>query len=197
MAAYQSGRGDRSILPGMTTRAMLGHRLKALRVSKGASQADVAEATNLSRSFVAMLEKGSTEVAVARLYSLADYFGVTLSDLIGEDDPAVEYVPGELARAIPTDDEGVTLELLARRSSAPMQPYRIVLDPGVSLDGLAHGGDEWVTCVAGGCTMTVGATTVDLRVGDTLFFPARLNHAYHNDSGEQAVLIGCTLVLAG
>ncbi len=176
---------------------MLGHRLKALRQSKGASQADVAEATSLSRSFVAMLEKGATEVAVARLYSLADYFGVTLSDLIGDDDPAVEYVPGELARAIPTDDEGVTLELLARRSSAPMQPYRIVLESGVTLDGLAHGGDEWVTCVAGTCTMTVGATTVELGVGDTVFFSARLNHAYHNDSGEKAILIGCTLVLAG
>jgi len=194
--AAAKGTGDHTVLPGMTTRVLLGKRLRALREARGVTLVDVAGATGLSRTFISMLEKGTTEVAVARLMSLTNYYGVTLSDVIGEDDPAVEYVPAELARAVPTEGDQ-SLAFLARRSMSPMQPYRLELPAGESLDGLAHDGDEWVTCVRGRCTLSVGASLMDLREGDTAFFPARLSHTYVNPTDAPTVLIGCTLTMPG
>ncbi|MXW87447.1 MAG: helix-turn-helix transcriptional regulator [Boseongicola sp. SB0673_bin_14] len=69
----------------------LGAKLKELREEKGATQKQVAAAIGVSRHMIWRLEKGrmkkSTSTVVAKL---ADYFGVSIEELLGElpDDPA-------------------------------------------------------------------------------------------------------------
>ena len=69
----------------------LGAKLKELRERKGATQTQVAAAIGVSRYMIIRLERGhfkrSTSTVVARL---ADYFGVSVEEMLGEvpDDPA-------------------------------------------------------------------------------------------------------------
>jgi transcriptional regulator with XRE-family HTH domain len=189
--------GGASVLPELTTRSVLGNRLKALRSAKGLTLKEVAEATGLSRTFVGMVEQGKSEIAVARLLRIADFYGVTIHDLVGTaTDPAIELVPLQIARNVPTGEEGVSLSLLATRSSSISQPFIVELAPNTQLDGLAHSGDEWVICVEGMIRVRVAEAEHELRLGDSLFYPGRLTHGYFNDMEESARIVG-TVVRVG
>lgn len=78
------------------SRMSLGARLKSLRVRKGESLQDVADAISASKAHVWELEKGrSSNPSLDLLERLADHFGVTVGFLIGEgeaDSPDKEQV---------------------------------------------------------------------------------------------------------
>jgi transcriptional regulator with XRE-family HTH domain len=192
----EAAHAGESVLPDLTTRSMLGERLKAMRSAKGLTLQEVADATGLSRTFVGLVEQGKSEIAVARLLRVADFYGVTIHDLISTGaDPAVEIVPRQIARSVPTGEEGVSLSLLATRSDRVSQPFIVELAPHTQLDGLAHSGDEWVVCVDGIVSVRVAEAENDLHVGDTLFYPGRLTHGYFNRGEEPVRLIGAVVRL--
>lgn len=188
--------GGSSVLPDLTTRNFLGSRLKALRSAKGLTLQEVADATGLSRTFVGMVEQGKSEIAVARLLRIADFYGVTIHDLVGtETDPAIELVPLQIARKVPTGEPGVSLWLLATRSSHISQPFIVELAPHTQLDGLAHSGDEWIVCAEGTTRVRVAEAEHDLRLGDSLFYPGRLTHGYFNHGDDPARIVGSVVRL--
>jgi len=196
-APAPTAHGRDSVLPELTTRSMLGSRLKALRVAKGLTLLEVAKATGLSRTFLGMVEQGKSEIAVARLLRVADFYGVTIDDLIGTGtDPAVEFVPFQLARRVPSGEAGVALLLLATHSSNVSQPFIVELAPKTQLDGLAHSGDEWIICAGGTVRVRVADAENSLSEGDSLFYPGRLTHGYYNEGSEPVRLYG-TVVRSG
>ena len=63
----------------------LGVRIAQLRMSKKKSLQEVADAVGVSKAHIWQLEKGKTEnPAMGLVTRLADYFGVTVSFLVGE-----------------------------------------------------------------------------------------------------------------
>ena len=70
-------------------------RLKILRKNKGLTQAQVADAVELGRQAYAYYEKGERAPSPETLCKLADFFGVTVDELLGRtpqlfDDARVE-----------------------------------------------------------------------------------------------------------
>lgn len=64
----------------------LATRLNQLRIRKGASLQEVADAIGVSKTHIWELEKNrSTNPSIEMLTKLADYFGVTIRYLVGED----------------------------------------------------------------------------------------------------------------
>lgn len=61
----------------------LGIRMRLLRKKKQLSQKEVAEALEISYSAYNMYEKGKREPNISILQKIADYFKVTLDDLVG------------------------------------------------------------------------------------------------------------------
>ena len=61
----------------------LGENLQRLRKEKGLSQEDVAQKLFVSRQSVSKWENGNAEPGVKDLAALADMFGVTLDELVG------------------------------------------------------------------------------------------------------------------
>ena len=76
----------------------LGSRLTDLRLAKGFSLQQVADAVSVSKAHIWELEKGRTEnPSMGLVTRLADHFGVSLSFLVGEDPDATDADPA-LAR---------------------------------------------------------------------------------------------------
>lgn len=64
----------------------LATRLNQLRIRKGASLQEVADAIDVSKTHIWELEKNrSTNPSIELLTKLADYFGVTIRYLVGEE----------------------------------------------------------------------------------------------------------------
>ena len=65
-------------------------RLTRLRLAKGESLQEVADAVGVSKAHIWELEKGRTDnPSIALVTRLADHFGLSLAALVGED-PAAE-----------------------------------------------------------------------------------------------------------
>jgi transcriptional regulator with XRE-family HTH domain len=75
----------------------LGARLTRLRLAKGQSLQDVADAVGVSKAHIWELEKGRTDnPSMALVSRLADHFGLSLVAMVGED-PSAEDA-GEIGR---------------------------------------------------------------------------------------------------
>lgn len=60
------------------------NRLRLLRFERGLKMEDVAEGTGLTRQTLRRLESGETgEPSAATAKALADFYGVSVSDLLG------------------------------------------------------------------------------------------------------------------
>ncbi|MDQ3493320.1 MAG: XRE family transcriptional regulator [Chloroflexota bacterium] len=173
-------------------RQLLGERLRMLRVRRRLGLADVALGTGLSRSFIAMLEAGDSDVSVSRLLRIADFYGVWISDLVGSVGPSVEIVPAADAKRLPVDEGGSVL-LLSKQLVRNLQPFLVRLEPGAAIEGgLSHSGEEFIHCVAGTAELDILDTHHTLEAGDTASFPGRLPHTYRNVASVEAVLIGAS-----
>lgn len=68
-------------------RAAFGRRVRVLRVARGMSQGDLADAAGVHRTYVSSLERGLRNVGFDNILALADALGV---------DPAELFSAGEL-----------------------------------------------------------------------------------------------------
>lgn len=59
----------------------LGQQIKRLREQQGLSQEELADAAQISRTYLAYLETGKRTPSFQRLYALANVLQVTLKDL--------------------------------------------------------------------------------------------------------------------
>lgn len=179
-------------------RKLLGHRLRDMRTRRGLTIAEVASATKMSRSFLALLERGGTEVAVSRLMRIADFFGVWLGDLLGLPSPVIEVVPAAQARRMLSHAPGVDLRVLTISSASSIQPFVLRMEPGSEHRGLPHQGQlQFTHCLNGAVTLEVAGGSYALASGDTIYFPSRFAHVYRNGGPLEAVVVGAVVRSVG
>src|SRR3712207_4513535 len=108
----------------------IGARLRSLRIERGYSMRDVATRADLSASFIGLVERGESEIAITRLMRLVDVYGVTVADVLGDAVGSERGRPARLAdaRSISADDGRV--EILYLSVAMPnVEPFRLVLSP--------------------------------------------------------------------
>jgi transcriptional regulator with XRE-family HTH domain len=105
----------------------LGARLRELRIAKGQSLQQVADAVGASKAHIWELEKGtSRNPSMELLTKLADHFTVTVASLVGEDPNA----PGENPEVVAmyrelkslTDGDRETIRMLMKRLKEQSKP---------------------------------------------------------------------------
>ena len=65
----------------------LGGTLRALRIERGYSLGEVALGTDLSTSFLSLVENGRSDISTGRLFRVARFLGVGLGDLLEMEPP--------------------------------------------------------------------------------------------------------------
>ncbi len=171
----------------------LGHRLRAVRLARNYTLADVAKLTGLSKSFISMLENGKTNISAKRLQRLAGIYDLTVDD----------FLPSERSRSliqiVRHDDrarlngfaEGVDAMLLVRDMHRRIQPVWLRLEVGTHhANDRGHAGEEFVMVLHGRIGLSVdGGAFERLGEGDAAFYPSALSHVYRNDGDDVAELL--------
>ncbi len=149
-------------------------------------------ASGLSRSFISLVENGTTGIEVSRLIRLANIYGVLVADLIAGAQSIVrpEFVPRDAGHRVPKSAPGVEVEYLGS-PSWPLQPFRVRLAPGARLESLKHPGAESIHCVEGTPTLFAEGQRYEMSPGDTIIIPDHTDHTYRNEGDAPALLIGC------
>ncbi len=161
----------------------IGPRLRRLRLEQGRTLQAVAEATGLSHSFLSLLERGRTGVAVATLHRILHVYGTTLAALAAS--PGRHDV-GWLTRAdrrptLSGQFTGTTIQQLSTMP-ASLDPSLFTVEPGAGSEGAySHEGEEFLFVLAGVFDVILGGgRRYRLRTGDSLHYPSSVEHEWAN-----------------
>ncbi len=163
----------------------IGREVRAHRLQKSMTVADLAQRTGLSIGMLSKIENGNTSASLTTLQSLAHALSLPITSLFRgfEESRMVVHTKA---------DEGVELERAGTRaghqynllghiganaSGVTVEPYLITLTQKSDIfPTFQHGGIETIYMLEGEVDYRHGDTVYSLKPGDTLFFDADAPH---------------------
>ena len=151
----------------------VGARLRAVRTERGATLAQVAEATGISVSTLSRLESGGRKPTLELLLALARFHQVSLDELVDAPptgDPRVHTRPFQR--------HGRTFVPLTRRPGG-LRAYKQVVPPGPADDDpplAVHEGYEWLYVLSGRLRLRLGEHDLVLAPGEVAEFDTHVPH---------------------
>lgn len=173
----------------MDVTSLVAKNARQARKAKKLTLDGAAAATGVSRSMLAQIEKGEVNPTISVLWKIANGYKVSFTSLVEDRQPGVEV----LHRGEPlAEDEGRYLNypLFPFQEQTRFETYRIVIQPGGSLDAQPHlkGSVEYITVFAGQVEITVDKEPFTLLQGDSIRFPCDVPHRYRNPGATQTEL---------
>lgn len=178
-----------------TRNGELGPRLRQLRSARGLSLAEVAEGTDISASFLSMVENGQSDITVSRLMRIVHWYGVSIADLLQEPDRAlVRIVRAGDQRSIDLTSERIRIFMLTPDGQHAMMPVINVYSPGGGMaEPAQHEGEEFIHVQRGTVELTIGnEEPILLEAGDSAYYRADVPHFFRNAGDDEAHFIGVT-----
>lgn len=160
----------------------VGRRLTELRAERGLSIRALAELSGLAVNTLSLIENGKSSPSVSTLQQIAGALGISIRAFFetGARNPVTHIKAGERPRAV--FEHGALEDLGAGMTERGVQPFLITLEPnsGSGAQPIVHTGYEFVFCLEGRLTYTVGDKVYLLEPGDSLLFESHLPHQWHN-----------------
>ena len=175
----------------------LGRKIRDLRLRRGLTVQQLAEATGLSKGFVSQVENGRTSPSLSTLQDLARSLETSVAYLVVEED-LVPYVVRRAERPhMSVDGGGSRVEVMSAQPRRNLELLHAELPPGMALSGKRqfHHGEEVVLCAEGRVRLTCGEHVVVLDTGDSCHFDGRVPHSIEN-AGEVVARVFIALTAA-
>jgi quercetin dioxygenase-like cupin family protein len=158
------------------------------------SLAHVAEATNISASFLSLVENGRSDVSIGRLTRLVQFYGVSLSDVIPgtpRDDP--DIVRSDERGRLHSESEGIDIYLLTSDTRGRMMSMLLEFAPGAGRrEPGAHAGEEFLHVLEGELLFELeGSEPRHLKAGDSAYYDAHRGHLLRNASNKKWLRVLC------
>lgn len=153
----------------------VGPRLRALRLKRGVTLAELSATTGISVSTLSRLESGQRKPTLELLLPLAREHGVPLDELVGAPetgDPRIHIRP--VTRG------GMTILPLSRGGGGGgLQAFKHVIPASTPLrepDPQVHEGYEWIYVLRGRLRLVLGTNDFILAAGEAAEFDTRTPH---------------------
>lgn len=171
----------------------VGAAIKSIRKLKKMTLQDLARKSELSVSYLSMLERGLNSPTISSLQSICLALDISLTDLfsnLGQD----ALVRREDRIEIFNDHDAVIYYAL---TDANRQIQAIQMDVCDSAEHIStrHVLDEFGFILKGSMIMTVEGVPTELREGDSFYIPAGKNHHFCRTSDEMcsSIWIHCNI----
>lgn len=170
---------------------MLGERLRELRLRRGMTLRELAEAADVSPGMLSQLENGITDPSLNTLRRLASVFQSEVAALFREPDAPLVHIsrPGDRTRLTAPSGQ-ITYERITP-GRGDLEVLRAELAPGdVSAPGpRSHESTECVVVLSGTVVVEIGKDRYVLIADEALTFDSGLAHRYCNESDAPAVML--------
>lgn len=181
--------------------ALVGNRVRRLRIEAGVSLREQARVLGMSASSLSELENARGGISLRRLQRVADHFGLHITDLLADEESANGNgaIPDcEVIRAIAAvpgvrRGQGVWYQLLGSSRGHALQAAVVSFEPagGYAEDKISHPGEEFCYVLYGCVELLLGDDVHTLGQGDAVRFRSDVPHALRNPSADgMAVVIG-------
>lgn len=164
---------------------------KQIRKQKKLTLDAAAEATGVSRSMLAQIEKGEVNPTISVLWKIANGYKVSFTSLLEESGEPVSIVRQTGIRPL-YEDGGryVNYPVFPFDEKKLFEIYRIAIEQGGSLSAQPHlkGTEEYITVFSGQVEIEVAEQKFLLAEGDAIRFCADVPHTYRNTGEGRAQL---------
>ena len=169
-----------------------GEKLRNLRKSRRLKLQELADGTGLSASFLSMVETGKSDITLAKLQRIVQFYGITIGFLI-DGSPADHVVTrSSERRPLHSPSEGVKTQLMVPDVNRQIEAVLMTLEPGADYEGtLSHEGEEVIFVVQGRLELILdGKEHYILNEGDTASYSSTRSHKFRNIHSDVSVLYG-------
>lgn len=175
--------------------ARIGREIRELRKARGATIAEMSEATGLSPGYLSQMERGLSRPSIKALHSISRALGVTISwfFMAGDDsegDLRDTVVRADHRRRL-SFSSGITDELLSPNLSRQIELLRCTFAPGSEsgAEPYTHRGEEAGTVISGELHLWLNGQHIVLAEGDSFAFSSDTPHRYANPTDQDTVVI--------
>ena len=160
----------------------IGGRIHFLRRQRDMTLEELSAASKLTKSFVSKIERGLSVPSISTAMRIAESFGLTVSQLLGEDGyaDAVSLVRKDKRRSFMRlgSSSGYNYQMIAgSKRYKRMEPY--IMRPPLQFGDkrlFEHVGEELMFVLSGNVEVEVSGKFFRLSEGDTLYFDSHLPH---------------------
>jgi transcriptional regulator with XRE-family HTH domain len=170
--------------------AMIGPRLRAARLNRGKTIANVAEEAGLSSGFISLLERNGTNASVATLLRLCDVLHIRVGSLFER--PRTNVIRKGERVAASFGGFGVEDAVLTPRWERSLQVIESRIEPGGRSGDEDHAFEadaELIYVLRGSLDVRMPEELVRLRSGDVFHLSPREPHSWVNPSRTQTALV--------
>jgi DNA-binding transcriptional MerR regulator len=169
-------------------REALGARLRQLRLTQGASLANVACRVGISVGFLSALERSQMSASVGTLRKLARYYKTNILDF-HDAEKANQHLVRPQERKTLRAGAGVEMELLAWGNTV-MEPHLFHVAPGAgSGESYTHVGEEFLYVLKGELEICLRAQEYRLKAGDSFYFESAVPHKWANPGHTETLVL--------
>jgi transcriptional regulator with XRE-family HTH domain len=170
----------------------LGRRIRALRLDRKISLAELAQRASVSVGALSQIERGLSSLKVRVLWPLAAALEVTPHSLLSDGEASASdlyCVRAAARRTVPVHSEGIRKELLSP-PAATLTGLLVEVEPGGGSAGsYAHPGHEFGLVLEGAIDLTIETLVYRLQAGDSFAFKSTLAHAFHNGGSTRCRIL--------
>jgi transcriptional regulator with XRE-family HTH domain len=163
----------------------LGGRIRAARVHRGVSAAELAAAAGVSKSLVSQIERGIAAPSIDTVRRLASALQVPVFSLFLEEPDNGMVVRRSQRRVVRYPGSGAVREILSPSLNGRMVVLWVTFPPGEDgREPVRHVGEETVVVVRGTLEVGIGEQRVLLEAGDSMTFDPDAPHAFRNPGDD-------------
>lgn len=170
----------------------VGRRVRALRLERNLSLAELAAKAGVSIGALSQIERGLSSLRVKVIWPLAAALDIEPSALITDGKDAgndLYCVRADKRRQLPVKSEGIAKALLSPPGATLTGLLVTVEADGGTAEAYAHIGHEFGYVLSGEVELVVDSTKYVLKSGDSFAFKSTLLHAFRNPGTERCQIL--------
>lgn len=169
----------------MTNIAVIGKRIKELRLQAGLTLEEVATKSNCTPGFLSQVERNKGAPSISMLYAIAQALSVRVADFLPDAINETKVVRRDSRNTFHFTGSTVVYSLLSRKFSyGALDAFLLTIKPasqGLPTDEFrAHTGEEFGYILDGVLRFWIGEGFHDLYPGDSVHFKSGTAHRLEN-----------------
>ena len=160
----------------------LGRKIRDLRLRRGLTVQQLAEASKLSKGFISQVENDRTSPSLATLRDLAHALETSVAYLVVEEDQVPYVVRRNERPRVQVGGNTSKVEVLSAQPKRNLELLMAELPPGMPAGDKRHyhHGEECLVVLDGRVRLTCGEHVLVLETGDSCHYDGRVPHAVEN-----------------
>jgi transcriptional regulator with XRE-family HTH domain len=150
----------------------IGQKIKRLRVGLNLTQEELADRTELSKSFISQVERDLTSPSIATLVDILQALGTDLKEFFDDEtDRQIVFHEGDFFEKV-DEEAGIRTEwIIPNAQKNEMEPIRVTLDAGGRTRAAdPHEGELFGYVLTGTVTIHIGQQSYRAKRGESFYF---------------------------